>query len=82
MCHFFKYSESVTIYYYKSNEEEEDGEEYRGTPVVLNFSEYDCFLRCCEKDNRVVLQAEVSPTFTFTLLRFGDTCGPQKERAE
>lgn len=59
MCHFSNYSERITIYCYKSNEEEEE-EEYSGMPVVLNFTDTDCFLRCRMKDQRVLLQAEVS----------------------
>lgn len=57
LCHLFNYSERITIYRYKSNEEEE---EFRGMPVVLNFTKSDCFLRCCKEDQRVFLQAEVS----------------------
>lgn len=58
VCVISKFSERITIYCYKSNEQEEG--EYRGMPVVLNFTESDCFLRCCKKDQRVFLQAEVS----------------------
>lgn len=89
-CPLFKHSERITIYWYKSNMEEQG--EYRGMPVVLNFTESDCFLKCCQKDQRVFLQAEVSvaqqqnlppPPLTFpTLLRFGDACGLQMARGE
>lgn len=58
MWYLFKYSERITIYRYKSNEVEEG--EYRGMPVVLNFTESNCFLRCCKKDESVFLQVEVS----------------------
>ncbi|TNM90894.1 hypothetical protein fugu_003183 [Takifugu bimaculatus] len=47
--------ERITIYRYKSNEEEG---EFRGMPVVLNFTESNCFLRCCQKDESVFLQVE------------------------
>lgn len=57
MCHLFKYSERITIYSYRSNEMEK---EYRGMPVVLNFTESNCFLRCCKNDQSVFLQVEVS----------------------
>ncbi|CAF99823.1 unnamed protein product [Tetraodon nigroviridis] len=50
--------ERITIYSYKTNEVEQG--QYRGMPVVLNFTDSDCFLRCCQEDQRVFLQAEVS----------------------
>nr|AEJ36292.1 IL-1Ra protein [Tetraodon nigroviridis] len=48
--------ERITIYSYKTNEVEQG--QYRGMPVVLNFTDSDCFLRCCQEDQRVFLQAE------------------------
>lgn len=50
-------SVEITIYYYKSNTEDKT---FRGLPVVLNFSESNCFLRCCKSEEKVFLQVEVS----------------------
>ncbi|RVE74335.1 hypothetical protein OJAV_G00021040 [Oryzias javanicus] len=49
--------EKVTIYYYKSNIMEKI---YRGMPVVLNFTDSNCFLKCCKEGDNVVLQIETS----------------------
>uniref|UniRef100_H3CVU5 Interleukin-1 n=1 Tax=Tetraodon nigroviridis TaxID=99883 RepID=H3CVU5_TETNG len=51
-----QHPERITIYSYKTNEVEQG--QYRGMPVVLNFTDSDCFLRCCQEDQRVFLQAE------------------------
>lgn len=50
-------SVEITIYYYKSNIEDKT---IRGLPVVLNFTESNCFLRCCKSEEKVFLQVEVS----------------------
>lgn len=55
---FFCCSEKITIYYYKSNPVV-----FRGIPVVLNFTESNCFLRCCKEGEKVVLQIEVSTVY-------------------
>uniref|UniRef100_A0A3Q3X882 Interleukin-1 beta n=1 Tax=Mola mola TaxID=94237 RepID=A0A3Q3X882_MOLML len=47
--------EKMTVYLYKSNNTEGN---FRGMPVVLNFSETNCFLRCCKKEEKVLLQVE------------------------
>ncbi|XP_024151550.1 interleukin-1 family member A isoform X1 [Oryzias melastigma] len=47
--------EKVTIYYYKSNIMEKT---YRGMPVALNFTNSNCFLKCCKEGEDVVLQIE------------------------
>ncbi|KAM4630493.1 uncharacterized protein ACJ7VT_000192 [Polymixia lowei] len=47
--------ENITIYYYKSDCIERT---FRGTPVVLNFTDSNCFLKCCKDGERVVLQVE------------------------
>ncbi|KAF1392661.1 hypothetical protein PFLUV_G00030380 [Perca fluviatilis] len=44
--------EEMTIYMYKTNTS------FRGMPVVLNFSNSNCFLRCCKEGERVFLQVE------------------------
>uniref|UniRef100_A0A8C9RM13 Interleukin-1 n=1 Tax=Scleropages formosus TaxID=113540 RepID=A0A8C9RM13_SCLFO len=46
----------ITIYYYKSDIV--DGE-FKGVPVVLNFSGTDCFLKCTDSDGKAVLSIEV-----------------------
>ncbi|KAM9861435.1 uncharacterized protein ACBR49_006426 [Aulostomus maculatus] len=45
----------MTIYYYKTNTV---GKNFPGQPVVLNFTDSDCFLRCCKRDERVLLEVE------------------------
>ncbi|KPP70803.1 hypothetical protein Z043_110336 [Scleropages formosus] len=45
----------ITIYYYKSDIV--DGE-FKGVPVVLNFSGTDCFLKCTDSDGKAVLSIE------------------------
>ncbi|XP_061596744.1 uncharacterized protein LOC133460187 [Cololabis saira] len=47
--------EKITIYYYKSNSLQRP---YRGMPVVLNFTESNCFIRCCKNGDKVLLQLE------------------------
>ncbi|XP_071345503.1 uncharacterized protein [Trachinotus anak] len=47
--------ENITIYHYKSNIM---GRAFRGIPVVLNFTNSNCFLRCCKEGERVFLQVE------------------------
>ncbi|XP_039991962.1 interleukin-1 family member A [Xiphias gladius] len=47
--------ERITIYYYKSNIMDRS---FRGMPVVLNFTDSNCFLRCSKEGERVVLQVE------------------------
>ncbi|XP_056134357.1 uncharacterized protein LOC130111257 [Lampris incognitus] len=47
--------EKMTIYYYKSNCIERT---FRGMPVVLNFTDSNCFLKCCRDGERVLLQVE------------------------
>ncbi|XP_026175951.1 uncharacterized protein LOC113138041 isoform X2 [Mastacembelus armatus] len=49
--------EKITIYHYKSNSMDTF---FRGMPVVLNFSESNCFLRCCKEGERVLLRVEVT----------------------
>ncbi|XP_040897639.1 uncharacterized protein LOC121184198 isoform X1 [Toxotes jaculatrix] len=49
--------DKMTIYYYKSNIMDRP---FRGIPVVLNFSDSNCFLRCCKEGERVFLQVEVT----------------------
>ncbi|KAM8895230.1 uncharacterized protein AB9W97_011463 isoform 2-T2 [Spinachia spinachia] len=46
--------EEMTIYFYKSS----SFSVFRGQPVVLNFSDSNCFLRCCKEGNAVLLQVE------------------------
>ncbi|XP_018584753.1 uncharacterized protein LOC108920476 [Scleropages formosus] len=48
-------SAKITIYYYKSDIV--DGE-FKGVPVVLNFSGTDCFLKCTDSDGKAVLSIE------------------------
>ncbi|KAM3625168.1 uncharacterized protein V6R79_007919 [Siganus canaliculatus] len=47
--------ERITIYTYKSNT---IGRIFRGVPVVLNFTDSNCFLKCCNTEGRVFLQVE------------------------
>nr|XP_046247835.1 interleukin-1 family member A [Scatophagus argus] len=47
--------EKITIYSYKSNTVDEN---FKGIPVVLNFTESNCFLRCCKKGEKVFLQVQ------------------------
>uniref|UniRef100_A0A8C4I0X5 Interleukin-1 beta n=2 Tax=Dicentrarchus labrax TaxID=13489 RepID=A0A8C4I0X5_DICLA len=47
--------ERITIYSYKSNVVEKF---FRGMPVVLNFTESNCFLRCCKEGGQVLLKVE------------------------
>ncbi|TNN52100.1 Interleukin-1 beta [Liparis tanakae] len=46
--------EEMTIYYYKSTR----FFTFKGQPVVLNFSNSNCFLQCCKEGDRVFLQVE------------------------
>lgn len=54
---YFLCSEKITIYSYRSNSMDRD---FRGMPVTLNFTGSNCFLRCCKKEENVLLQLEVS----------------------
>ncbi|XP_070684721.1 uncharacterized protein [Pempheris klunzingeri] len=47
--------EMITIYSYKSNFLDRC---FRGMPVVLNFTESNCFLKCCKEGETVLLQVE------------------------
>nr|XP_020465632.1 uncharacterized protein LOC109965717 [Monopterus albus] len=47
--------ERMTIYHYKSNSL---SGLFRGMPVVLNFTESNCFLRCCKEGENVLLRVE------------------------
>ncbi|CAG5858380.1 unnamed protein product [Menidia menidia] len=47
--------EKITIYYYKSNRVEPS---FRGMPVVLNLTDSNCFLKCCQDGDKVLLQVE------------------------
>lgn len=53
---YFVFSEKITIYSYKSSGWDRFSREM---PVVLNFTESNCFLRCCKEGERVLLQVEV-----------------------
>ncbi|XP_029318413.1 LOW QUALITY PROTEIN: uncharacterized protein LOC115028658 [Cottoperca gobio] len=46
--------EEMTIYIYKST-----SVIFEGIPVVLNFSNSNCFLRCCKEGGKVFLQVEM-----------------------
>ncbi|XP_073320859.1 uncharacterized protein [Pagrus major] len=61
--------EKITIYYYKSNIVERI---FRGTPVVLNFTGSNCFMRCCKEGDRVRLQVETCETQTLTQISKSD----------
>ncbi|XP_078800431.1 uncharacterized protein LOC144990948 isoform X1 [Oryzias latipes] len=47
--------EKITIRYYKSNSVDKP---YRGMPVVLNFTDTNCFLKCCKTEDGMILQIE------------------------
>ncbi|XP_071389695.1 uncharacterized protein [Centroberyx affinis] len=47
--------EKITIYYYKSDCRQVP---FRGTPVVLNFTDSNCFLKCSKDGERVLLRVE------------------------
>ncbi|KAF3686610.1 hypothetical protein EXN66_Car002282 [Channa argus] len=47
--------EKITIYHYKSNFMDKV---FRGMPVVLNFTDSNCFVRCCKDGGRVFLEVE------------------------
>ncbi|XP_036401909.1 interleukin-1 family member A [Megalops cyprinoides] len=48
-------STKITIYYYKSDCVDGD---FRGAPVVLNFTGTDCFLKCYHQGGRATLTVE------------------------
>lgn len=50
------FSEKITIYSYKS---EASARQAEGTPVALNFSDSNCFLKCCKDGDKVLLKVEV-----------------------
>ncbi|XP_026194612.1 uncharacterized protein LOC113147655 [Anabas testudineus] len=47
--------ERITIYHYKSNFMDRV---FRGIPVVLNFTDSNCFIRCCREGGRAFLKVE------------------------
>ncbi|KAJ0056554.1 hypothetical protein NL108_010380 [Boleophthalmus pectinirostris] len=50
------YPERVTLYYYKSDKSDN---KTSGMPVVVNFSESNCFLKCCKvRDDDIQLRVE------------------------
>lgn len=57
-------SEKITIRYYKSNSVDKP---YRGMPVVLNFTDTNCFLKCCKTEDGMILQIEVQYCFFLNL---------------
>ncbi|KAF7656051.1 hypothetical protein LDENG_00046820 [Lucifuga dentata] len=50
--------EKMTIYYYKPEYGHGMDMTFRGVPVVLNFTDSNCFLRCCKDGERVLLKVE------------------------
>uniref|UniRef100_A0A667X0L0 Interleukin-1 beta n=1 Tax=Myripristis murdjan TaxID=586833 RepID=A0A667X0L0_9TELE len=48
--------EKITIYSYKA---EVTARQAQGTPVALNFSDSNCFLKCCKDGDKVLLKVEV-----------------------
>ncbi|KAI3377495.1 hypothetical protein L3Q82_008666 [Scortum barcoo] len=60
--------ERITIYFYKSN----SGDRSRGMPVVLNFSDSNCFLKCCREGERVLLRVETCERQRLKLISQSD----------
>lgn len=57
--------EKITIYYYKTNHMD-------GNPVVLNFTDSNCFLKCCKDGDMVFLRVETCETQKLRTIAVSD----------
>ncbi|CAL8379463.1 unnamed protein product [Arctogadus glacialis] len=57
--------ERMTIHFYKANQTDKD---FRGMPVVLNFTDSQSFLKCSRQDEGAILRVEACDKHRLSLI--------------